>query len=64
MKEFLKEFENEGKMNVSGIMDGEALNKLREDVERLENEKKSLQRRIESISKENSGSLKEEFLAR
>jgi hypothetical protein len=30
----------------------------------LENEKKSLQRRIESISKENSGSLKEEFLAR
>jgi archaellum component FlaC len=59
MKEFLKEFENEGKMNVSVIMDGEALNKLREDVERLENEKKSLQRRIESMSKENSGNLKE-----
>lgn len=46
MKEFLKEFENEGKMNVSGIVDNEVVNKLREDVERLENEKKSLQRRI------------------
>lgn len=59
MKEFLKEFENEGKMNVSGIVDNEIVNKLREDVERLENEKKSLQRRIESMSKENSGNLKE-----
>lgn len=59
MKEFLKEFENEGKMNVSGIVDNEVMNKLREDMERLENEKKSLQRRIESMSKENSGNLKE-----
>ena len=33
-------------MNVSGIVDNEIVNKLREDVERLENEKKSLQRRI------------------
>jgi hypothetical protein len=38
-------------MNVSAIVDNELVGKLREDVERLENEKKSLQRRLESISK-------------
>jgi hypothetical protein len=38
-------------MNVSAIVDNELVGKLKEDVERLENEKKSLQRRLESISK-------------